>query len=72
MTPEQRQRALTHYSLEAATALRIEQLEEALRKSRHDLWLFAENSLDDTEVIRAEVAIRVIDEALGEAGASHV
>jgi hypothetical protein len=41
MTPEQRTRALTHYTAEASVALRIEQLEGLLRQARPYIDSFA-------------------------------
>ncbi len=40
----------------------------ALKAARHDLWLFADGSQQDDEVIRGEVAMRAVDEALAKAG----
>lgn len=73
MTPEQRQRALTHYSLEAATALRIEQL-EALNAELATVVRALLAASDHTlpREWRKPRPVSLARAALVKAGASHV
>ncbi len=49
-------------------AAQRDKLVEALRAARHDLWLYVDaDTTSDEEVVRGEVAIRAIDEALAAA-----